>query len=151
MKTRPTSDHDRQRLKGATDRAIKRAGGVSVFSLQTRVEPPALSKYRAPHEDGAFMPIDVAVDCDMAAGAPVILSAMATGLGYSIAPVDVAPGKVGPVMVGTLIREIGEVSAVVLDAMADGTISDNERNAISKEIDEALAALWALRAGIANA
>lgn len=97
------------------------------------------------------MPIDVAVDCDMTAGAPVILSAMAVSLGYSIAPLAAADAKAEPAMVGTLIREIGEVSAVVLDALADGRITDNERNAISKEIDEAMAALWALRAGISRA
>lgn len=94
------------------------------------------------------MPIDVAIDCDKAAGAPVILSAMAITLGYSISPIVSTSAKAEPAMVGTLIREIGEVSAVVLEAMADGRISPNERNAISKEIDEALAALWALRGGI---
>ncbi|GLS29931.1 hypothetical protein SAMN04488498_104363 [Mesorhizobium albiziae] len=148
MKTRPTSDHDREKLKAATGRSIDRAGGGTLLAGQTRVEAAALSKYKAPHEDAAFMPIDVALDADMAAGSPVILSAMASILGYAVTPIESTTGKTTPALVGSLIRETGEVSAAVLEAMADGHLSPNERNAISKEIDEALAALWQLRAGI---
>jgi hypothetical protein len=145
---RPTSDHDRERLKGATDRAIKRAGGVSALAALTRVEAAALSKYKAGHEP-AFMPLDVAADADMAAGSPVILAALASIEGYAIAPLsgDTA-SAVTPAMVGHLIRETGDVSAGVLEAMADGRLSRNERQAIAAEIDEALAALWQLRAAM---
>lgn len=149
MKSRPTSDHDRQRLKAATGRSIDRAGGGTSLAGQTRVEMAALSKYRSPHEETAYIPIDVALDTDMTAGAPIILSAMASILGYSITPVDgPTRTKVTHEMVGSLIRETGEVSAAVLDAMADGRLSPNERNAIMREIDEATVALWTLRAAL---
>jgi len=149
MKDRPTSDHDRRRLKAATERSIRRAGGGTVFAALTRVEPPALSKYAAMHDDH-FMPIDVALDCDMAAGAPVILAAMAASAGYTIAPAAAAAAPLCPVMVGTLIRETGEVSAVVLEAMADGRLTPRERQAIAKEIDEAMVALWTLKNAVAG-
>lgn len=148
MKDRPTSDHDRRRLKAATERAIKRAGGGTLFSVQTRVEPQALSKYKALQEDDTFMPIDVAVDCDMFTGAPIILSAMASSLGYSIAPCMPERVKYTPELVGTLIRETGEVSAVILEAMSDGILTEAERSTIAKEIDQATMALWRLRASL---
>lgn len=151
MSIRPTSDHDRDRLKAATGRAIERAGGGAALAAMTRVETPALSKYKAGHEAGHYMPIDVAVDADMAAGAPIILSAMASIQGYSVTPLSGVTGKLTPKMIGSLIRETGDVSAAVLEAMADGTISPNERNAISREIDEALSALWTLRAALREA
>lgn len=144
MKDRPTSDHDRARLKGATKRAIDRAGGGTALSAQTRVEPPALSKYAATQEEH-FMPIDVACDADLAAGAPVILSAMAATQGFRLMPIgDVAPAFTAT-MVGSLIRETGDVSAAILEAMADGRVTAAERRAIEAEIDEALVALFTLR------
>jgi hypothetical protein len=148
MKDRPTSDHDRRRLKAATERAIKRAGGGTLFAEQTRVEPAALSKYKAMQEDDTFMPIDVAVDCDMTAGAPIILSAMASTLGYAVTPCASERVKYAPELVGTLIREAGEVSAVVLEAMADGILTEGERSTIAKDIDKATMALWRLRASL---
>ncbi len=144
---RPTSDHDHERLKGATRRAVKRAGGVTALAALTRVEAAALSKYGADHEAG-FMPLDVAADADMAAGQPIILAALASIEGYAISPLKDAAGSVTPAMVGHLIRETGDVSAVVLEAMADGTLTPNERQAIAVEIDEALNAMWQLRAAI---
>lgn len=147
---RPTSDHDRAMLKAASDRAIRRAGGGAVFAGRTRVLAAALSRYKADHED-AFMPIDVAVDADMAAGQPIILAAIAALEGYAITPLT-APGRAAPTLsaglVGVLIRETGEVSAAVLEALADDHLSPAERKAIEKELDEALAALWQLRAAL---
>ncbi|MCA0275847.1 MAG: hypothetical protein LCH86_07580 [Proteobacteria bacterium] len=151
MKVRPTSDHDRARLKAATDRSLKRAGGGTLFSDQTRVEAPVLSKYKAVHEETAFMPIDVAVDCDMAAGAPIILSAMATTLGYSVSPMAPEAVRYAPELVGSLIRETGEASAVILEAMADGKLTESERARIAGEIDQAAMALWKLRASLLGA
>ncbi|MFN3549250.1 MAG: phage regulatory CII family protein [Mesorhizobium sp.] len=144
MKDRPTSDHDRARLKGATKRAIERAGGGTAFAAQTRVEPPVLSKYAAPHEDH-FVPVDVACDADMAAGSPVILSAMAATQGFRLVPIDDVAPAFSPTMVGQLIRETGDVSAAILEAMADGRVTPAERRAIEIEIDEALVALFTLR------
>jgi len=148
---RPTSDHDRERIKAATGRGIERAGGGTSFATQTRVEPSALSKYKAPHEDGHFMPIDVALDCDLAAGAPTILAAMASIQGYKIMPIVDAPAHLCSGLVGRIIRETGELSAVVLDAMSDGHLTPAEKQRIEKELDEAIKAMWELRAAVRGA
>ena len=147
---RPTSDHDRAALKGACDRAVKRAGGVTALANLTRVKVAALSKYGNGCEPDHFMPLDVAADADMVAGAPVILSALAAIEGFAVVslPSPVPPGGPTTGMVGNLIKESGEVSAAVLAAMADGTITPNERAAIATEIDEALTALWRIRAAL---
>lgn len=148
MKMRPTSDHHRQKLKAATGRSLDRAGGGSVLAPQTRVEAPALSKYKAGHEETAFMPIDVALDCDMAAGAPIILTAMAAIQGYAVTPIDGDPQPLCHTLIGNLIRETGEVSAAALELLAAGKMTPAMRAAFGKEMDEALAALWQLRAAI---
>lgn len=148
MKIRPTSDHQREKLKSATKRSIDRAGGGSALAAQTRVEAAQLSKYQARHEETAFIPLDVALDADLAAGAPVILSAMASIQGYSIAPIEGAGGKLTHSLVGSIIRETGEVSAAALEMLATGNMSVNMRSALAKELDEALAALWQLRAAV---
>lgn len=148
MKIRPTSDHDRLRLKAATGQAIARAGGGVVLSQGTRVEPPALSKYKAPHEADHFMPIDVACDADMKAGAPIILSAMAATLGYVVTPADRDAGPLTLEMVGEVICESGDVAPVILDALADGRLSPAECAAIERECNEALEALWRVRSAV---
>lgn len=148
-KMRPTSDHQRERLKGATGEAIDRAGGGTFLATRTRVETGALSKYRAGHETDYFMPVDIAADTDLAAGRPIILATLASVEGYQITPLSCAPGgTLTPALVGRLIRETADVSAAILDAQADGRVSINAKHAIMREIDEALAVLWQTRAAL---
>jgi hypothetical protein len=84
----------------------------------------------------------------MTAGAPIILSAMASTLGYAVTPCAPERVKYAPELVGTLIRETGEVSAVILEAMADNILTEAERSTIADEIDKATMALWRLRASL---
>lgn len=47
--------------------------------------------------------------------------------------------------ISSLVRETADVTSMVIDAMADGVISDNEMDAIEREISEAEEALRKLR------
>lgn len=138
------------RLKGATSRSIARAGGGTALAVQTRVNAPALSKYAADHETEHFMPIDIAIDTDMAAGAPVILTAMAVSLGYTLTPAEGGKpvARISAEMVGHIVRECGEAQAAILDALADGAMTPRRRQVLAKEIDEAVASLWTARAAL---
>lgn len=145
--SRPTSDHDRAALKAAVARAVRRAGGPTALATQTRGTIATISRHAAAHDDDHYMPVDVAADADMAAGAPIILTALAAIEGYTLRRADAAV-HFCPGMVGALIRETADVSASVLEAMADGVMTPRERSAVMVEIDEALAALFTLRNAI---
>lgn len=143
---RPSNEHERNLLKSATRRALNQVGTADAFSQETRVQAPALSKYAANHEHSSFIPIDVALDLDRAAGTPAILTEFAALQGYGLVASS-GKSRAQPCvsMIGPIIRTTGDVSAVTLDALADGKLTPNERNAIVSEIDEAMAALSVLR------
>ena len=57
-----------------------------------------------------------------------------------------AEPSIGPIQrISGLVRETSDVTAIVIDAMADGVISDNEMAVIEREISEAEEALRKLR------
>lgn len=87
---RAINDNQASALKGATRRAIKAAGTAESFQHVTRVKAPALSNYAsaAPENMEKFMGIDVAVEADMEAGAPIITEQMARILGYKLVKDD---------------------------------------------------------------
>lgn len=137
---RPSTEHDRAALKAAVRRAMKRAGGGDSFCHSTRVGAPTLSYYANPGRDDMHIPVDVAIDLDREAGAPVVAAEMARMLGYRLVPLDAVDG--GPDM-SDLAAVAGESADVVrkfADALADGAIDRLERADLSAEIDEARAA-----------
>lgn len=142
-------------LKAATRRVLDRFGKLEDVEQITRVKKPALSKYGAPHEE-SFIPVDVALDCDRDCGEPVILREMAALEGYDLVARGTAAGRqpqdpaAVSSLVGRLIREVADVSAETLTAVADGTFTRRERAAVLAEIDEAYAALGALRIFVAE-
>lgn len=144
---RTISDKQALTLKAATRRAIDMAGGGEAFSHATRIKAGNLSKYGSPNEDNAetFMPIDVAVECDIEAGSPTILSTMAEMLGYQLVPIAGARGDHGEqiniVDALNIANEAADVVRAITDGLADGHICAADRKEITREIDEALRAM----------
>ena len=129
-------------LKAATRRSVDMAGGGESFSHRTRVRATQLSKYGSTSEPETFMPLDVAVEADLEAGVPIILSAMAELLGYKLVPVSAEPaGELGPNDALRIANEMGDVIRTITEAMADGHVDAADRRTICREIDEAKAAL----------
>ena len=81
---RNTTPQERLALKAAVRRAVKLAGGGANAQHATRVAEPALSKYSSSGEPAHHCPVDIALDLDREAGAPVILSALAELQGFSL-------------------------------------------------------------------
>jgi len=133
-------------LKAATRRAIEIAGGARSFAAVTRIKEGNLSKYGSPNEEHAetFMPIDVAVEADMEAGSPIILSAMAEMLGYKLVPMAAAaddPDVITQADALTVANEMSDVIRVITTALADGRACAADRKDITREADEAVKAL----------
>lgn len=145
---RTISDKQGMTLKAATRRSLDQAGGGDAFQHVTRVKANALSSYASANEDKAdkFMPVDVAVECDIEANSPIIVSAMAAMLGYRLVPCDAerAPVVAAPVSgrdALRIAREAADVVRAIDEATQDDHIDARERKDITGEIDELVKAL----------
>lgn len=129
-------------LKGCTARSMKLAGGAAVVQHSTRVNEATLSKCASTSSDNekVFAAIDVAVEIDMLAQSPVIVSAMAEMLGYRLVASEEAEGEGRPLTIHdalVIANEAADVVKAITEALADdGTIDAAEDRIITREIDE---------------
>lgn len=145
---RTISDKQGLTLKAATRRALDQAGGGDAFQHVTRVRANALSSYASANEEKAdkFVPIDVAVECDIEANSPIIVSAMATMLGYKLVPCDaVAATEVREAVTARdalrIAREAADVVRAIDDATEDDRVDARERKDINREIEDLIKVL----------
>lgn len=143
---RTISDRQGMTLKAAIRRAIEIAGGARSFAAVTRIKEGNLSKYGSPNEEHAetFMPIDVAVEADLEAGSPIIVSAMAEMLGFKLVPINGVDENATVVTAAdalNIANETGDVIRSITSALADGKICAADRKDITREVDEAVKAL----------
>lgn len=136
---RTISEKDCLALKGSTEASLALGGGMTSFTHFTRVGVANLSKY-ASGRDEQFMPIDIAVEADMRAGSPVIVSEMARQLGYRLEP-EAGSGRVKPHDLSdadalTLSMEAADAVRVIHEAVASGRLDELSWRRISKEIHE---------------
>lgn len=144
---RSISDDHRKKLKAATRRAIKAAGGGDSFAHVTRVSESQLSKYglaTEEHED-AFIPVDVALEADLEAGTPVIASALAAAQGFRL--VRDGDARDSRLLGFADISEIGVAFAAfqarMHEALADdGRVDEGERRKILRDFDKFMRSLF---------
>lgn len=132
-------------LKCVCSVAYDLAGGNTLFQHSTRVVVSQLSKYASLNEDDekSYMPIDVAVDLDRAAGSPVITGTMAQLLGFRLEPLSAAVAdaeKLSERDAHKLLSEAMDVSQALLAAFADGRIDALERKRLRVELREVIRA-----------
>jgi hypothetical protein len=125
-------------LKAATRRAIDMAGGSDSFEHVTRVRQGQLSKYGLAGEEHAatFAPIDVALEADIEAGAPIITEMMAKLQGYRLVreTEDVPETGLTHRDISILNAELGDVSRMAIEALDDGKIDARERKDLLSEL-----------------
>ena len=147
---RTISDKQALTLKAATRRTVDMAGGGDAFQHVTRVKAGNLSKYGSNGEENLdkFMPIDVAVEADLEANSPIIVSVMAEMLGYKLVPLagggEAADCGLALADVLKIANEMGDVIRATTAALADGNVDAAERKEITREIDQAMQALKAV-------
>lgn len=137
---RVISDRQAMQLKAATRRAIDMAGGSDSFEHVTRVRQGQLSKYGLAGEEHAatFAPIDVALEADIEAGAPLITEMMAKLQGYRLVRDKADQPEEGLTHrdISALNAELGDVSRVALDALDDGKVDARERRDLMRELGD---------------
>lgn len=133
-------------LKSAVRRSTKLAGGQESVASVTRVRSHvSIGRYGRP-QDAEHCPIDVAVDIDAEAGAPLITRAMADALGYVLIAKPPANADAEWVRhLGAIAQQAGEAMAKLGEAVSDDGAIDAEEirtlglRAAIREAMEALA------------
>lgn len=138
---RAANDHQRAALKAATRHALRQCGGGSLAQDATRVNAAALSKYGSGDWPENHVPLDVALDLDLDAGEPVILSALAREEGFALQRIETSdtPPDYGFSPLGALAgltREHADLIAALVAAAADGVLTETEIRAIEAEAYE---------------
>lgn len=130
---------------------VESVGGVELAAQFCRVGKSNLSDYCLINTD-SFAPIDVVADLEehvqsRGIGLPVT-EALAIRAGHVVVKLPVAPEGARDWLggMGALAKEAGDITARIAGALADDQgIDPAEAENIMKEIDEAAAALMALR------
>ncbi|HCX68570.1 phage regulatory CII family protein [Parvibaculum sp.] len=141
------------RLKAATRLLMRDAGGLELAAKVTRIERAELSRCENPNV-GRFLPVDVLLDLEAANGEPHLTREIARAQGHVLIelPSLDGTGEWGRHL-GDIAKECGEAIAVVGQALAQGgTITAEEVRElnITREIDEAVEKLIALRTALAD-
>lgn len=135
-------------LKTATHALITEVGGLEAAASVCRVGVSVLSEYQSRRHVDRVMPLDVAMQLEEVAGAPIVTGALARMQGYTLSrpDADVVP-SVG-LAVAQAARNTGAAAAAFLEASADGHIDATEASemrrlleAVRDNADAALAGL----------
>jgi hypothetical protein len=139
-------------LKAAVRRAVTLAGGPVAAAEVTRADAARLSRYGSAN-DPLFVPVDVALALDEAAGDDVILRAWANLRGFELQARDAGVNQAANIhrLAGELARGTGEVVAEAIEASADGQITRNEAQRIDEVAANAEQTLVQLRDNIRDA
>ncbi|TCT29611.1 hypothetical protein [Martelella mediterranea] len=121
-------------LRETSRRAVVQGGGPEKFQHSTRLNQSQLSKcwthvHDPSRKSQQVMAIDVAVEADMEAGAPVILGEMARLEGYRLERDDFeesGKGGLGIADIGTFQAAFHALSQSMMDAAADGKVDARE-------------------------
>lgn len=136
-------------LTKAVQLGYERVGGIVAFADRTRPKVATLSKYASESDDNGLtiMPIDVAIDLDKAAGAPIVTARMADVLGYDLVPkiAGMGAGLLTETDALDVMTEAMDFVRSIRAALADGSICDADRAALQRdwhdlrrEMDEAV-------------
>ncbi len=140
-KTRSITEKELRAIKGVTDAALDLAGGPTVTAMRCRPTGSQLSKYANfchPMPDGrsdqreVYVPLDVAIEIDRAAGSPAILSIYAELLGFELVPLVAIEdaGAIDEQDAHQLTRKSMALAEEIFAAREDGVINSRERKAI---------------------
>jgi len=121
-------------FKAAVRRCVQMAGGCNAAAQVTRVDAARLSRY-GNLDSPEFAPIDVCLELDVAAGAPICLRALADVSGFELTPrnVDAATAIDLAHAAGQVAKESGDLVSAAIEAGADGKLSPNEARRLHDE------------------
>lgn len=131
---RASHEHQQGRLKAATRAVVTQAGTAAQLAAGTRVSESQINKYVGPAYPD-FMPLDVVLDAELLAGAPIITQALASIQGYRLVPVDGAvAAPIGVKDTVRLLEGLMHVVSAIHAAVADDTVDEGEKREIERKL-----------------
>ncbi len=138
-RTFPGSVH--RTLKTSFRRLVDLMGKQESAASVTRVDYQRIGRYSRSYE-ALYPPIDVVLDIEGDAEAPLVTRTMADIQGYLlIKKPDVSGGPLDARALGSLAKEQGEALSKFGEALADGDVSKEEAPDLRAEILDALTEL----------
>lgn len=143
MNGRQLPQADYLALKGASRELVTKVGGSVHAQGVTRVRQQAFSEYGSPDEN-RFMPIDVVADLEAEVG-PVVTRALA-GLSHCLlVPLPQGRGSARLMEAsGAAAEDLGRLMIEIGQALRDGRITTQERDAVLDDIHQLMVDLSAL-------
>jgi hypothetical protein len=134
---RASKDHHRQALKLGSFRLIDMVGDGAFVPL-TRVKQPQLSRYKAQHEPDHFIPADVLLDAELAAGYPIMTETLARLQGFRLVAEEGDAASAASIrdVLETIEDGVARLRLATRAAIADGHVDGTEKQDIRRRIDE---------------
>lgn len=142
----PASDYSA--LKASTRHLVSTVGGPSAAANITRGDHQSVSRYGSANPEHAerFMPIDVVADLESECEQPIVTRMLAEQAGFLLVPMPRAAGGLALQMISAkALKETSEVFVALADSLGDGKVCAEDAAKVTKEIDEAIAKLAALK------
>ena len=139
---------NRAALKTAVRLTLHRLGGLDAAATCCRVGATNLQQYGSQAHPDRHIPADVILDLELIAGEPLITAALARAQGYRLEPVTAR--QTGDVVspAQRLGRAAAELSAQLLAALEDHSISPAERDVLLATAGQARQAADAVMASL---
>jgi len=136
-------------LKAAFRELVTMCGGVAQAAKITRGCISRISEAMSPNNEDRFPALDQIADLEAECGVPVVTRCLASMAGADMVarPEAAAPATINSLL-SSAVLEFGDVSANIIRALGDGSLSADERQAALVEIDQAITAMHALRSSI---
>ncbi|WP_336946698.1 phage regulatory CII family protein [Asaia sp. HN010] len=125
-----------RQIKTATQAAIQAVGGIDAAASFVRVGRSQLSDYQNRHSP-SVVPVDVAVELDKCAQQPVILSVMASQLGFMLLPIDLGDGCAATSM-AEVASTVGDTMNATMRALSDGKIDQHEAMDLAHRLNDVI-------------
>ncbi len=120
VKTRASSDSDRNALKTAWKRMLGTLGGLEATAACTRASKSRLAEYGAVQAADTHAPIDVILDCERIAGTPFVTETLARLQGYLLLPIEMPGDGDVACALQTVATDAGATLSDSLSALAGG-------------------------------
>lgn len=148
MVIRQIPGRDCDTLKRACGPAVDKVGGVRRAAELLHLSASRVSEAASPFHDERWLSLLHAAELDACAGQPIIARALADLSGYDLVQREEFKPQDMHHHLARIVVECGDVSSQLSSALADGEGTDAERAGLSREIDQAVERLQALKSDL---
>jgi hypothetical protein len=135
-------------LKTAFRALIDAVGGFDPASLVLKFPVSKLSEAASLHRMDRAPRIDHVAVLEALVGEPLVTAQLARLSGHALLPQQAAPAAPAPLL-ARVLREAGELGGVTAETLADGRVTQAERDALVAGLDELILSAQRARAAVA--